>query len=69
MAKSDYILMVFVSLPLLLMGFFFIWVGFQTFFQWFRIDILKTIASVLVAVLGLVILRFIYPLLGGERAY
>ncbi|MBI4345081.1 MAG: hypothetical protein HY555_05830 [Euryarchaeota archaeon] len=69
MAKSDYLLMVFVSLPLILMGLFFIGVGVQTFFQWLGVNILKTFGSILVALLGLVILRFVYPLLGGERAY
>lgn len=69
MAKSDYVLMVFVSLPLILMGLFFVWVGAQTFRQWLGVDILKTFGSILVAVLGVVILRFVYPLLGGERAY
>ena len=69
MAKSDYALMVFVSLPLILMGLFFVWVGAQTFRQWLGVNILKTFGSILVALLGLAILRFVYPLLGGEKAY
>lgn len=69
MAKSDYVLMVFVSLPLILIGLFFVWVGYQTFWQWWRVNILKTFGSIVVALLGLVVLRFVYPLLGGERAY
>ncbi|MBI4344503.1 MAG: hypothetical protein HY555_02845 [Euryarchaeota archaeon] len=69
MAKSDYLLMIFVSLPLILMGLFFVGVGVQTFFQWLGVNVLKTFGSIMVALLGLAILRFVYPLLGGEKAY